>query len=200
MRRWYLTSVVVVVGVLAGTLATTVPSIIRSFDAERQSAPPHAERPTAGAKTAPLPLAAVGGDSTAAMEAEYRAFVEGVQREQDRLAAEAAAQAERDAAAAAAARRAGGGGGGGGTCGDGWVIPGEYVWRESKCDFNAQSPSSFCGGHGCVGAYQFDSRHWDAGSGWGGCADLGDWRDPEAQHECARRLSRDGTNLAPWGG
>lgn len=162
--------------------------------------PPHARPADSGRASAPLPLAAVGGDSTAALEAEFVVFVEGIVREQERVAVEEAARVEaarRVGQSGAAAPR----GGAPGAC-DGveWVIPAQYVARESGCRFDAESPGSFCGGHGCVGAYQFDRRHWDAGSGWGGCADLGDWRDPEAQHECARRLSRDGTNLSPWGG
>lgn len=95
---------------------------------------------------------------------------------------------------------AGGGSGGGSGCdGTGWAIPTSLVWRESRCDFGAVNPGG-CGGYGCVGAYQFDARHF---SGWANgqaaCGDL-DWTIPDDQHECARRLSRDGTNLAPWGG
>jgi len=78
-----------------------------------------------------------------------------------------------------------------------WVIPVKYVWRESHCIFDAVSP-----GGQYVGAYQFDVRHWipaDQG-GWGGCADLGDWHEPAAQHECAYRLSDGGTVFTAWGG
>lgn len=78
-----------------------------------------------------------------------------------------------------------------------WVIPVAYVWRESHCQFDAIS----AGGQ-YVGAYQFDVRHWipAENGGWGGCADLGDWHQPDAQHECAWRLSHGGTRFTPWGG
>lgn len=190
MIRKIMIRLVLIVALVAGLAAAA------SFDAERQSEPPHAAPPKAEA-SAPLTLAAVGGDSTAALEFEFAAFIEGVNREAERVAAEEAASM------AAAQRRSTGGAtpaGVPGQCdGVNWAIPVQLVIRESKCNFDAQSPPSFCGGYGCVGAYQFDSRHWDPNS-WGGCADLGDWHDPEAQHECARRLSHDGTRLSPWGG
>lgn len=160
--------------------------------------PPHAARPTAGVATEPLPLAVAGADTAMEVVVNLTAWAEGVARHEQEVAAAEAARVE-------AARRAGStgtarAGSVPGQCdGIAWAIPVELVIKESKCSFDAQSPQSFCGGHGCVGAYQFDSRHWDPNS-WGGCADLGDWRDPEAQHECARRLSSDGTNLGPWGG
>lgn len=164
--------------------------------------PPHVEPPVAAA-LAPSPLAAVGGETP---EAAIQIGIAIIAEEEAR-AREAVEEAERLAAARRAReqRVAGPGGspvpasGGPGECdGVAWVVPVGIVARESGCRFDAQSPPSFCGWYGCVGAYQFDSRHWDPGS-WGGCADLGDWHDPEAQHECARRLSRGGTNLAPWG-
>lgn len=170
----------------------------RLHDDPEHAAPPLPERPTAGV-TAPPPLAATGGDSTAALEVQYVTFIEGVQREAERVAAE---EAQRLAATRSTpSQRVAGGRAGPASCdGIDWVIPVQLVIRESGCNFDAQSPSSYCGGYGCVGAYQFDARHWDPSSGWGGCADLGDWHDPDAQHECARRLSRDGTSLSPWGG
>lgn len=83
--------------------------------------------------------------------------------------------------------------------GEPWVVPVGIVWRESRCNYHVVNVGG-CGGHGCLGAYQFDARHF---SGWANgqaaCGDL-DWTIPADQHECARRLSRDGTNLAPWGG
>lgn len=83
--------------------------------------------------------------------------------------------------------------------GEEWAIPTALVWRESRCDFGAINPGG-CGGQGCLGAYQFDSRHFTGwANGEAACGDL-DWTIPADQHECARRLSRDGTNLAPWGG
>lgn len=168
-----------------------------AFDAEKQSAPPHQARPVA-APTGPPPLAAVGADTPAGVVGDITTWIEGVVRHEQEVA-----EAERLAAARSApTQRVAGGGTGPASC-DGiqWAIPVGLVIRESGCNFDAQSPSSYCGGYGCVGAYQFDSRHWDPNSGWGGCADLeGGWTVPENQHECARRLSRDSTNLSPWGG
>lgn len=82
-----------------------------------------------------------------------------------------------------------------------WAIPEYIVYRESRCNFHSVNQTG-CGGFTCVGAYQFDLRHWipqDQG-GWGGCAHFGDWTVPENQHACANQMSRGGTNLAPWGG
>lgn len=82
--------------------------------------------------------------------------------------------------------------------GEPWALPVGIVWRESRCNYHVVNVDG-CGGHSCLGAYQFDARHF---SGWANgqaaCGDL-DWTIPADQHECARRLSRDGTNLAPWG-
>lgn len=80
-----------------------------------------------------------------------------------------------------------------------WVIPAGIVWRESHCDYGAVNVNG-CGGYGCLGAYQFDARHFDGwANGTAACGDL-DWTIPADQHECAARLSGGGTNLAPWGG
>lgn len=150
--------------------------------------PPHA-RPLGGVIETPLGVAAAQEAGAGTWIAEIGNYLGDLERERE--AAEEAARLE------SARRPPSGGVAPAGTrdaC-TGFVIPGDIVWRESRCDFGAVSP-----GGQYVGAYQFDARHWDAGSGWGGCADLGDWRDPEAQHECARRLSSDGTNLRPWGG
>lgn len=145
----------------------------------------------------------------AELEAERAAWFAGIQAEADRLAAEAEAQAQaaRQASPAAPAPApstptvASTGGTPGECDGVDWVIPVHIVWRESRCDFGAINHTG-CGGWTCVGAYQFDLRHWiprDQG-GWGGCAWLGDWREPANQIACARQMSRDGTYLAPWGG
>lgn len=82
-----------------------------------------------------------------------------------------------------------------------WVLPVYIVYRESHCNFGAFNAGG-CGGYGCVGAYQFDRRHWipREEGGWGGCAWIGDWTIPENQHACAAQMSNNGTNLAPWGG
>lgn len=167
-------------------LAVTMLGAREAFDARRQSEPPHAAPPAAEAH-GPLPLAASGADhDEAAVQQAVAAYAAAITEEEARRAME---EARQNAAARIAPARAGQ------ACdGIAWTIPAEIVWRESRCDFGAVSPDGRY-----VGAYQFDWRHWDESSGWGGCADLGAWQDPEAQHECARRLSRDGTYLAPWG-
>lgn len=160
-----------------------------AFDAQRQSEPPHAAPAAARVDSTPQVVAAA---AEAAAEREIAAIAAHA-AEEERRGLEEAARLE---AARRAASSSGAGGGGRASCeGVDWVVPVGIVVRESGCDFGAVSP-----GGQYVGAYQFDRRHWDASSGWGGCADLGDWQDPEAQHECARRLSQGGTNLAPWGG
>lgn len=82
-----------------------------------------------------------------------------------------------------------------------WVIPVHIVIRESRCNFHAVNQTG-CSGYTCVGAFQFDLRHWIAKEegGWGGCAHYGDWRIPENQLACAHQMSRGGTHLTPWGG
>lgn len=166
--------------------------------------PDHVARPTAGA-SAPLPLAAVGGDSTAALEREYVAWIEGIRVEQERLAAE---EAERVAAAERARReqgaRSGAGTGGsfGGDCAAmaaEFGLPESILWRESRCSYDAFNARG-CGGRGCVGPSQTDLGHYEERSPWGGpggCRDLDPWT-VEGQVECTRRLSSDGTNLDPW--
>lgn len=180
--------------VVAVTATGLVPGIVREFDAQKQSAPPHTARPVAGVRWNP------GQGLEAQVLVDLAAWEAGVQRAEQEAAeraaaeaAEAAAQAQRDADLRARAGSSGGGGSAG-TC-DGFVIPGDIVWAESHCNYEAVNPTG-CGGYTCVGAYQFDLRHWQPG---GGCADLGDWHDPAAQDECARRLSNGGTNLRPWG-
>jgi hypothetical protein len=86
-----------------------------------------------------------------------------------------------------------------GTCENipGW-FPTGIAWRESRCSYDAYNPTG-CGGHGCVGLYQFDSRHFDGwANGQAACGDL-NATIPSEQDECAWRLSRGGTNFQPWG-
>lgn len=157
--------------------------------------PPH-RRPAATGQTLGSPPAIVTGwpEGTTDLIARLGAAAIHIEEEEERerLEAERLAAARRagDAGVARAGDRAPA------SCdGVDWVVPVWIVARESGCRVDAVSPDGRY-----VGAYQFDARHWDAGSGWGGCADLGDWRDPESQHECARRLSAGGTDLRPWGG
>lgn len=155
-----------------------------------------------------LPLPSSPGEEAALVGLAQVAEVEGVMRAEHEAAVLAAlesqAEAERlvriDAArqsvptapAPFSAVRPG--------CEGDWPIPAWIVARESGCNYGAVNATG-CGGHSCVGAYQFDLRHWIAreDGGWGGCAHYGDWRVPEHQDACAVQMSRGGTNLAPWG-
>lgn len=79
----------------------------------------------------------------------------------------------------------------------GW-FPAHIAYRESHCSYDAYNPGG-CGGNGCIGAYQFDSRHFFGwANGQSACGDLDPWTI-EGQNECAWRLSREGTNFSPWG-
>lgn len=170
-----------------------------SWSATRTSSPPHVERPMAGA-SAPIPLAATGGEQPAAVvewvEGENRArWYAGVEL------AEREAAAAREAAARAVPRRVGGGGGSGSCDLTGWTLPDEILFRESRCSEDAFNASG-CGGRGCVGAAQLDLGHFASPSPWGGvgaCWGLDPYSVAD-QQECVRRLSGDGSNLAPWRG
>ena len=170
--------------------------------------PPHAERREAVSPNqgdySPLPEVQGWIDSNALIAEE-----ESRQAEEARLAAEVAAAEEaarmkeqQQIAQQAPSPVAVSQTGPDGACdGINWVVPVYIVYRESHCNFLAVNQNG-CGGYSCVGAYQFDRRHWipREEGGWGGCADLGDWQIPANQHECASRMSRGGTYLAPWGG
>lgn len=161
--------------------------------------PPHVERPTAGA-SAPLPLAATGGEQPAAqiewIEGENRArWYAGVEL------AEREAAAAREAAARAVPRSVGGGGGSGSCDLTGWTLPDEILIRESRCSEDAFNATG-CSGRGCVGAAQLDLGHFANPSPWGGvgaCWGLDPYSVAD-QQECVRRLSGDGSNLDPWRG
>lgn len=182
-----------VLAVVIGVLAAIVPG---GPDLDR---PPHV-RPAAmggGIVAAPVEAAGVGvpGDVIVFLEGVARAeWFAGVQAELDRAAAEAALVARARSSSSSSAPRSGAPVA---CAGVAWVVPVDVVIGESGCSFDAYNATG-CNGFGCIGAYQFDARHWDASSGWGGCSDL-DPSIPEDQHECARRLSSGGTNLAPWG-
>lgn len=196
IRRPFLAGLAVVAVALATGVGVSI------LTDPEHARPPHAAPPAAEA-TAPPPLSAVGGESTTALEAEFAAWVEGVKREQDRIAAEEAARVEASRQAArsrAAAPR--GGAAYGGDCAamaSEFGLPESVLWRESRCSYGAFNPGG-CGGRGCVGPTQTDLGHYDERSPWGGpggCADLDPWTT-EGQVECTRRLSKDGTDLDPW--
>lgn len=77
-------------------------------------------------------------------------------------------------------------------------FPTGIAWRESHCSYDAYNPTG-CGGYGCIGAFQFDARHFTGwANGQSACGDL----DPgtvDGQNECAWRLSRGGTQFGAWG-
>jgi hypothetical protein len=78
-------------------------------------------------------------------------------------------------------------------------FPAGIAWRESHCSYDAYNPGG-CGGNGCIGAFQFDARHFFGwGNGQAACGDLDPWTI-DGQNECAWRLSREGTQFGAWGG
>lgn len=193
------------VAVVAVSLAAGVTAQLLRTDPEHVR-PPHAARPTAGVPigTSPLPLAAVGGESPQPVIDAVTAWVAGVQREQERLAAEETARLE---AARAAAERRVAPTGGSAAYGDCAALAAEFglpagiLERESGCGHDNWNGSG-CSGRGCIGPTQIDLGHFADPSPWGApgaCRDLDPnvWADLV---ECTRRLSSDGSNLAPWGG
>ena len=158
--------------------------------------PPHVERPAEGA-TAPLPLAAVGGDSPAAVLAEIGTWVEGVQRAE----AEAQERARRDAASRATPGSVGvSRSGGSSSCGSDWDC-----FRECTIDHESRSSGEYVTntGNGYYGAFQFAQSTWDAVAANAG---YGEWvgrpasdAPKEVQDAVARFLWEHSGNR-PWGG
>lgn len=168
--------------------------------------PDHVERPTAGA-SAPLPLAAVGGESDRAATDPIVEWIEGVQRAEWFEGVAAAERAREAALADLAGRRAVRsdlGGVGGGDCAAlaaEFGLPSWILEAESGCGANNWNGGG-CGGRGCIGPTQLDLGHFANPSPWGGvgaCWGL----DPNVYAdlvECTYRLSGGGSNLRPWGG
>lgn len=173
-----------------------------SWSAERTSSPPHVAPPAAEA-SGPVSLAVVGGD-VPQQAIDREAWIEGVARGEWFAGVELAereAAAAREAAARAVPRSVGGGGGSGSCDLTGWTLPDEILFRESRCSEDAFNATG-CGGRGCVGAAQLDLGHFANPSPWGGvgaCWGLDPYSVAD-QQECVRRLSGDGSNLAPWRG
>lgn len=148
--------------------------------------PPHVA-PAAAPVSAPVPLAAVGGDHPGDVFAAFDVWVREVEREQEEREAEAAmAAARRDPVGSVV---------GGGTfegVGDctGFSIPDAIIHRESRGDPFAVNASS-----GAFGCAQVMPVHWNPG---GACAGL-DRFSIEDQRTCVGWLSEDGTRLSPWG-
>lgn len=149
--------------------------------------PPHVAPPAAEV-TAPPPLAAVGGDSEEAATDLIVAFGEGVQREQERLAADEVARMEAARSSSGPGAAATGSREGVGDC-TGFAIPDYIIQRESGGNPYAVNSSS--GAFGCAQVMPF---HWAPG---GACEGLDRWSIDD-QRTCVAWLSQDGTRLSPW--
>lgn len=175
-------------------------SRVAAHDAQKQSLPSRPERPVAAVHEevdppAEMVLAVQMGELDELYNEVHDAEIrDWVRAEEERQAAEAAAEAARMEAARPAPGPATTSGGNVPSSCDGHVVPAYIVQRESGCNYGAVNPTG-CGGASCVGLYQFDLRHFTSGA----CAGL-DWHSPADQDECARRISNNGTNLRPWGG
>ena len=182
-----------IIGTL-GMIAALVAGIAAQaeHDAQKQSLPPHVERPKAGVTIGTSIEAEWASDLSeidewvrGVREREWAegVWAEGVERARlERVAAEAAARAARPRVAAPAR-------GPGGTVGEcsGFVIPDYIIQRESGGNPSAYNPS---GAYGCA---QTLLSHYSSGS----CRGL----DPytiEGQRECVNILSNGGSNLQPW--
>jgi Transglycosylase-like domain len=86
------------------------------------------------------------------------------------------------------ARTSGGGGGGGGTCAG--SIPGNVIYRESKCDPKAVNSRS-----GAAGKYQVLPSTWAGYGGYGSAADA-----PEAVQDQWAADAYAQVGCRPWGG
>lgn len=151
--------------------------------------PPHVAPPAAEV-TAPPPLAAVGGDSEEAATDLIVEFVEGVRREQERIAAEQMAALEAARPRSGSGSVATGSYEGVGDC-TGFAIPDHIIQRESRGNPLAVNSSS-----GAFGCAQVMPMHWNPG---GACAGL-DKYSIDDQRTCVEWLSEGGTRLSPWAG
>lgn len=186
MTRFYAAFAVVI----AMTCSAVGISLLLDADPEHNR-PPHAAPADARVSIGPLPLAVVGADQPGEVIVNVSAWVEGELREQERLAEEAAAEAERLRAARSTpnvpvARP--GTREGVGDC-TGFAIPDYIIQRESGGNPWAVNPSS--GAFGCAQVMPF---HWAPG---GACAGLDRW-SIEDQRTCVDWLSQGGTRLSPW--
>ena len=192
--------------VVTAALVTGI-ATVAEFDAQRQSAPPHVERPKAGVQTVALPAALSGADPEAT---QGLVLADYISKEQERERQEAAARAEaerlaaEEAARVEAARRApvtpAPRGGASSTnwpsslqpCG-GDLPPCWVKQRESGGNYSAVNWSG-CGGRSCGGAWQFDPRTW---AGFGGYTYAQD-APPEVQDAKARLLWAGGAGCSHW--
>lgn len=149
--------------------------------------PPHVA-PAAAPVSAPVPLAAVGGDHPGDVFAAFDVWVREVEREQKEREAEAAMAAARRNPSSSVADR--GAESGVGDC-TGFTLPDAVIIRESRGNPYAVNASS-----GAFGCAQVMPVHWNPG---GACEGL-DRYSIEDQRTCVGWLSEDGTRLSPWGG
>lgn len=189
-RRPFFAGLVAVLTVVVVGIA-----IQAQFDAEKQSEPPHQARPVA-AHTAPLPLAATGGeDISAALEH----WIEGVER--DRIAAEQVARLEAVGPGGGSGASSQGARAAGSSCGDDWDC-----FRE--CTIDHESRTS--GVYGAVspdgvyrGAFQFIGSTWRSvavNAGYGEWADTPVDLVPAEVQDAVARFLWEHSGTQPWGG
>ena len=171
MRRPKLTAGALgAVGVLALAAVPFVGGLDASADtSSARPHPPHSERLTA-AQLRLHPL--VGAEK----DAELRRWYE-----------TATFNLEAARSAHSGGRRSGGGGGGGTCAGS---IPGNIIYRESKCDPRAVNPRS-----GASGKYQALDSTWD---GYGGYQHASDAPESVQDQWAAEAYAQSGCD--PWGG
>lgn len=137
------------------------------------SHPPHVEPPVAEV-FGPMPLVVSGAVYPGDVIERFRVFVEELIRAEESLVA----VGKRTVPPVVVT----------GDC-EGFVLPTEIVWRESKCQRLGDSANGY------YGAYQIGALHWGPG---GVCADLS-WDIPAQEDECALRLWNDGAGARHWG-
>ena len=158
--------------------------------------PPHREPAKARVAIAPPSLAAVGGDSTAAVEQQVRDFVQGVLDERERVA-----EAERLEAARRTPVVSVAGAGTQSGCGADWDC-----YRECSIDHESRT----AGEYGAVspggtyrGAFQFLASTWRSVAVNAG---LGEWADvpvdevPAWVQDAVARFLWEHSGTSPWGG
>lgn len=171
MTRFFV-GLVFVLAVLCLGIATQA-----SFDAEKQSAPPHVE--PAGARVyqdypnmldAQAQVAFIEGTISAWIAAEEARLVEEARTVDLRRRVPSPTEVPSGDCAALAAEL---------------DVPPAVLWRESRCRTDAYNATG-CGGRGCLGAAQLDAGHFYERSPWnpnvpGTCYGL-------SYSECARKL------------
>ncbi len=166
---------------IVGSAALALP-LTQAVASSESIRPPHAERRNAAnLSNAPVNTAF----ATFARSVELDSYLDAVANQQvlDYLNALHASEA-------ASSRRSSGGrgGGGGGTCAG--SIPGNIIYRESKCD-----PRAVNGRSGAAGKYQVLASTWD---GYGGYATAD--AAPESVQDAWAAEAYAAAGCRPWGG